>query len=119
MGDLEEKVACRACFGKTKSPANSDFKDFRAKYASLDRSSVTPMRNETPSEPFLQEALLRMKQACEIALRDPDVKSDRKEYASVCLDMNNYPQPGMQVISMLTLSFFSLTNVNFANSNVN
>ena len=93
VADLYQKAAYQSAFGDTTAPANGDFKDFRKKYRKLNRN--TSRLNPTENDPRMIEALQRMKEACEEALRDPNVRSDRKEYALLCLQMNGFPHPGL------------------------
>ena len=91
--DLLEKVAYRTAFGGTKSPVNTSFKEFRLKFPSLKLESVTTSRNPKFTQPFMIEALQRMKAKCDWVLLDPEARSDRKEFAQQMLDLNHYGHP--------------------------
>ena len=91
--DLLEKSAFKSIFGPTKSPAKSDFLEFRKIWPTLNLDSVTPRRNSF-SHPFM---LHRMKTTCYEVLADANVRSDRKELAQQTLDINGYVQPSRQM----------------------
>ena len=90
--DLMEKTSFKEVFGPTKSPARTDFLNFRKKWPTLDLKSITPARN-TFTHPFLLNALDNLKQKCYKVLQDPAVRSDRKELAQQTLDVNGFAQP--------------------------
>ena len=90
--DLEPKAAYKVIFGPTRAPARAEFLDFRSKWPTLDIASAEPIRNRF-THPFLLDAQDRLKTVCYEVLADPKVRSDRKEVASLALDINGFMQP--------------------------
>ena len=93
--DLLPKAAYKEVFGPSKGPTNSDFKKFRANFRKLkpQLKSIEPAINEKWDHPFMVDAVAKMKECCDNVLRDPAVRSDRKEYAQQCLSLNGFSHP--------------------------
>ena len=93
-GDLQQKRAYKVAFSATKSPANTEFKKFRQIFSSLNLSSIKARINEKFSHPLMVRFLAFMKAKCTEALQWPGLRSDRRQYAEMCLHINGYELPG-------------------------
>ena len=93
VGDLQQKRSYKVVFSTTKSPANADFKKFRQKFPSLDLKSITPKLNRKFTHPIMKTFLEQMRKKCTEALLRKDLRSDRRQYAELCLHINGFELP--------------------------
>ena len=90
-----QKRNFETCNAKSSAPANPEFKKFRTIFPHLNLDLVEPCRNNPFTDPFLANELLSMEKVCNTTLNIPSVRSDYKQYAEVCLDLNGLPLPGL------------------------
>ena len=93
--ELQLKRAYKVAFGTTKSPANADFKKFRQTFPTLDLTAIQPQLNEEFKEPLMKRLLGMMKVKCHEALLRKNTRSDRRQYAEMCLHLNGFELPSM------------------------
>ena len=94
-GDLQQKRAYKVAFSATKSPANTEFKKFRQLFSSLNLRSIKAKINEKFTHPLMVNFLALMKAKCSEALQWAGLRSDRRQYAEMCLHINGYQLPGI------------------------
>jgi hypothetical protein len=83
--------------GSTVSPSNPDFKHLRTIFPHLNLDLVEPNRNNPFTDSFLAAEVAEMERVCLQTLEMPGVRSDYRQYAEVCLDLNSCSLPGGKV----------------------
>ena len=103
VGDLYQKKSYTICFSTTKAPVNADFKEFRKIFQSLQLDSVQPRLNEQFRHPLLVALREEMRKICTNVLLLKDTRSDKKQYAELCLHLNGFELPSKKVLLLLLL----------------